>query len=322
MEQQFMDFEFYSMGTTITQRIYGPNAEPVAKMVEAELKRLECLMSRYLDGTEVNRLNSTAGISQTALSQDTYQVLEKAVYYSRLCSGVFDITAAPLIKLWGIFTKDEHIPSPAAIDKVLPLVNYNDISLDSSSQSARLLKPGQSVDLGGIAKGYAADKVLEIYRQNGIKAAFINLGGNVCSFGNKPDGSSWSIGIQHPYKVRGELIGALTTSDETVVTSGDYERYFEAGSSRYHHILDPRTGYPADSGVKSVTIIAKKSIEADALSTAIFILGLEKGLELLNKFRNCSTVIITTDKKVFFSNSLKDRIKFADTDEFEFFTNH
>ena len=233
--------------------------------------------------------------------------------YSELCSGTFDITVAPLVKLWGIFSKNERIPLKNEIENVLYLTNYKDILLNNEKNSAKLSNVGQKIDLGAIAKGYAADRVIDIYKKNDVKSGFINIGGNVLTLGNKPDESPWLIGIQNPFKVRGEYIGIVNISNETVVTSGDYVRYFEEAKIRYHHILDPRTGYPSNSGLISATIIGKSSIEADALSTAIFILGLKKGIELVNNVEGVEAIFITSEKKVYVTKGAKEKFSFVNT---------
>lgn len=316
---QFEDFKSFGMGTNIIQRIYSSNAKNIAMLSENELKRLEILMSFYITSSEVSRLNSEAGQAEVLLSKETFEVVKKAKEYSELCSGTFDITVAPLVKLWGIFSKNQRMPLKNEIENILYLTNYKDIILNKEKSSAKLSQVGQKLDLGAIAKGYAADRVINIYKENGVKSAFINIGGNVLTLGNKPDGSPWLIGIQNPFQIRGEFIGIVKISDETVVTSGDYVRYFEKDKIIYHHILDPRTGYPAKSDIISATIIGKSSIEADALSTAIFILGLRKGIELVNKVDDAEAIFITSGKKVFVTKGAKEKFSFIDTsNEFEY----
>jgi len=171
---------------------------------------------------------------------------------------------------------------------------------------------GQSIDLGGIGKGYAGDRVLEIFRGFGVTSAYSNLGGNVVSLGTKPDGSPWRIGIQHPRQEE-RLIGVVSVAGQSVVTSGDYQRYAVGhNGKRYHHILNPLTGYPAESGLVSVTIIAEKSMAADALSTAVFVAGMDKGLELLKNYPQVEAVLVDSKIEVFITRGLKDRFQ---TDE-------
>jgi len=316
---QFEDSESFCMGTNIIQRIYSNNAKEIARLAESELKRLESLMSFYLASSEVSILNLEAGQDEVLLSQETFEVIKKSKEYSELFSGTFDITVAPLVKLWGVFSNDERVPLKREIEDILYLINYKDIILNDEKNSAKLLNIGQKVDLGAIAKGYAADRIVDIYRKNAVKSGFINIGGNVLTIGNKPDDSPWVIGIQNPFKSRGEYIGIVKISDETVVTSGDYVRYFEEYGIRYNHILDPRTGYPANSGIISATIIGKGSMEADALSTAIFILGLRDGKELVDKIPGVDAIFITSEKKIYVTKGAKEKFSFIDrSNEFEY----
>lgn len=314
---EFYDIESFCMGTIISQRVYGENAEIAARKVEDEMKRLESLMSFFLESSEITRLNRAAGKHEVELGCEVMYVLNRAKYYSELCSGAFDITIGPVAKLWGIFTDHAKVPSQEEIDKALSFTGYKDITINNSLGTAKLEKTGESVDLGAIAKGYAADKAIEIYKQQGIKSAFINLGGNVMALGNKPEGSPWMIGIQNPILQRGQCLGAVQITDKTIVTSGDYVRYFEKDNVRYHHILDPRTGYPANSGLISATIVSEKSIGADALSTAIFILGLEQGMELINSMKDMEAIFITKDKEIYVTEGLReDFILFEENEEF------
>lgn len=308
--EQFEEFENFCMGTNVIQRIYSNNAKEISSLAERELKRLEGLMSFYLTSSEVGKLNLEAGENEVILSKETFEVIKTAKEYSKLCKGTFDITVAAIVKLWGIFSKNQRIPLKNEIQDILYLTNYKDIILNEEKSSAKLLKVGQKIDLGAIAKGYAADRIIDIYRKNAVKSGFINIGGNVLTLGSKPDGSPWSIGIQNPFESRGKNIGAIRISDGTVVTSGDYVRYFEKDKIRYHHILDPKTGYPANSGIISATIIGKNSMQADALSTGIFILGLKDGMKLVDKIHGVEAIFITSQKKVYITEGAKEKFVF------------
>lgn len=305
-DDEYFDFESYHMGTHILQRIYSQNAAAVATLAEQEIERLENLMSFFIDDSEVCRINNSAGIRAESISHDTLYVLNKSKQYSKLSSGRFDITAGKLADLWGVFTKHECVPSKETVVSALKLIDYEDIILNDRECTAKLLKHGQKIDLGAIAKGYAGDKMCEIYKQHGITSAFVNIGGNVMTVGSKPDGTPWCIGLQNPDGARGEYIGAISVYNKSVVTSGDYVRYFEMDNIRYHHILDPITGYPSESGLKSATVIAKSSLEADAVSTAIFVSGLEEGLRLVNGINGVDAVFITKDNGVYVTEGIKD----------------
>lgn len=173
------------------------------------------------------------------------------------------------------------------------------------------------IDLGGIAKGYAADRAVQIYKQNNVSAAFINLGGNVMVFGEKPDNSNWSVGVQEPFKSRGEVIGVINVKNESAVTSGNYVRYFEEKGVKYHHIIDPRTGYPANSNLMSVTVISRDSMECDALSTAAFVLGDKEGMQFIKSY-GAKAVFITKDKKVKMTSNVKEDFYLIEDSGFEY----
>lgn len=229
-----------------------------------------------------------------------------------MSGGAFDVTVGPVVKAWGIGTDKPQIPPDLALKELVSLVGYADVHLDEASNKASLQRPGQIVDVGGIAKGYAGDVAKDIYQTNGTKSAFINLGGNVVVLGNKPDGSAWNIGIQNPRAETGDVVGFVHVSDKAVVTSGDYQRYFEKYGQRYCHIIDPQTGYPAESGLMSVTIIASSSVEADGLSTAAFVLGLEKGLDLIRRYGQAEAIFITTAKKIYVTKGLEGNFQLKD----------
>lgn len=303
---EFYEMETFCMGTVISQRVFGEKAEIAAVKVEEEMKRLEALMSFFLESSEISKLNRAAGKQEVELGCESLYVLNRAKYFSEICGGTFDITIGPVAKLWGIFTDHAKIPSKEEIDKALSFTGYEDITINNGLGTAKLERAGESVDLGAIAKGYAADRAIEIYKQQGIESAFINLGGNVLVLGNKPDGTPWKVGIQNPLLERGQCLGAVKAIDKTIVTSGDYVRYFEKDNVKYHHILDPRTGYPADSGLMSTTIVSEKSIGADALSTAIFILGLEEGMKLINNLEDMEAIFITKNKEIYVTDGLRE----------------
>ena len=300
------------MGTIITQKVYGENAKKAADEVTAKMADIEAKMTINAPGGDANKLNEMAGVDKVKLDPETIYVLETAKRFSKLSAGSFDVTVGPLVKAWGIFTDHPRIPNQEELNNLLKYVDYNGISIDSKEFTAKILRQGQLVDLGGIAKGYAGDAAIDIYKKNNIKSAFVNLGGNVVVLGSKPDGRPWSIGVQNPRAESGIYIGILKVKDKAIVSSGDYERYFEKDGKRYHHILDPKTGYPSNSDLIGTTIVADRSIEADALSTAVFVLGLEKGMELIKNLSGIEAVFITKDKKVYTTPGLKDVFIFED----------
>lgn len=309
----YVEKESFQMGTVISQRIYGGNAENSANKIIQRLNSIEENMSANIRTSTVSRINSYSGQSQVFhVNSDIYNILTAADKFSKLSHGAFDITIGPLVKEWGVFTDHPHVPSQSRINKLLKLVNYKSIDFSQDKMTFRLPIKGQMIDFGAIAKGYAADEAVKICRRDGIKSAYINLGGNVYVVGDKPDNTPWRIGIQNPRAADGKYIGILRVSDKTVVTSGDYERFFMKDGTRYHHIIDPRTGYPSNSDLISSTIVTDSSISADALSTATFVLGLKKSKELLEKLDGIDAIFITKDKKIYVTENLKKYFKFQD----------
>ena len=302
----------FALGTIINQQVYGANAEKAAQEVSAKIKEMDALWTVNSPGGDINKLNEHAGQGYVTLEPETISILREARKISDLSGGAaFDITVGPLVKAWGIGTDNPQVLSDDVVKQLLPLVNYRDVLVDEANNSASLQKPGQMVDLGGIAKGYIGDMAVAIYKQNGITSAFANLGGNVVTVGAKPDGSAWKVGIQNPRGQNGEIVGVVSVTDKAVVTSGDYQRYFIKDGHRYCHIIDPHTGYPADSGLMSVTIIASSSTIADGLAKA-FVLGLDKGMELIESYGQAEAIFITTDKKIYVTPGLQGNFQLED----------
>ncbi len=295
------------MDTSIEIRIFGSR-----RTLEAAFKRvheLDKLMSRTLRGSDIYKVNQQAGREWVEVSADTFHVIETALRFAHLTGGLFDPTITPLVELWGIGTDNPQIPDPGAIEKAQGLIDYRKVELDPKSRKVRLPQPGMGLDLGAIGKGYAADSVAKLLRNRGVESALLNFGGNVYVIGGKPDGSPWRIGIQDPFSDRGTHVTVLEVRDTSIVTSGPYERFFIRNGQRYHHILNPETGYPAETGLASVSIISPSSITADALSTSVFLLGAEKGLALLEELEGVEGMLITNDRKVYLTSGLKSQVK-------------
>jgi thiamine biosynthesis lipoprotein len=300
-----------AMGTVMTHKAFGLNAEDSLTVVCREVAWVEGLLSRFLPDSEISRVNGSAGIKSEKVSLETYDVLSKAVGFSRSFPGCFDVTIEPLVTLWSMGQKSCAQPAESSIKQVLPLVNYRDLILDPREITAGLRNAGQSVDLGGIGKGFASDRIREVFKTFGVSSAYSNLGGNVVTVGAKPDGSLWQIGIQHP-RQEDSLIGSVSVVNQTVVTSGDYQRYFtDSQGKRHHHILDPTTGYPAESGLISVSIVSEKSFAADTLSTALFVAGMEKGLAFLRSFPETEAIVVDSDLQVYVTPGLRYRFQAA-----------
>ena len=304
--------EDVALGTIINQEVYGANAQKASDEVLARIKELDALWTINSPGGDINKLNNNAGQGYVELSPETISILKKARQISDLSGGTaFDITVAPLVKAWGIGTDNPQVPADDVLKKLVSLVNYQDVLVDEATNSASLQKTSQMIDLGGIAKGYIGDMAIEIYKKNGITSAFANLGGNVVVLGSKPDGTAWKVGIQNPRGQNGEIVGVVNVVDKAVVTSGDYQRYFIKDGKRYCHIIDPQTGYPIDSGLMSVTIISSSATDADGLAKAI-VLGLDKGMDLVEHYGKAEAVFITNDKKIYVTPGLQGHFHLED----------
>jgi thiamine biosynthesis lipoprotein len=278
------------MGTVIEQVVYGRHARHIARTVSREMARLERLWSVYRPSSEIARLRKSAGHRPVRVHPDTLAVLALAREIRELTGGVFDIAAAPLVRLWRNAELSGVTPSGEDIASAAALLAGHPPELDR--RRAYLPIPGQELDLGGIGKGFAADRAVEIYRRLGADAAMINLGGNVMVTGRKPDGSPWRIGIQNPASDDGDSIGWIEASECSVVTSGGYRRFFQIGGEFLPHIIDPRTGHPAVTDIAGVTIVSSCSARADGLATAVYVLGTERGLALIEGLPDAEAVIV------------------------------
>lgn len=303
----------FVLGTLVTIKIYDDVEEEIFHKVFSRLKEIENKMTINAERSEVIDINAKAGKDFAKVSEDTFYVIKRGKYFSEISKGRFDISIGPLVKLWNIGTEGAKVPSKEEIESKKVLVNYNDVVLNEAELKVMLKDEGMTLDLGGIAKGYGSDAVVDILKENNIKHAIINLGGNVFAYGNKPDGTPWRIGVQNPQSSRGEYIGITKAVNQTVVTSGIYERFFEEDGKRYNHILDTDTGYPVENNLAGVSIIADSSIDADSLSTAVFALGLKEGMKLIEGLDNAEAVFVTKDSEVYITSGLKDDFELTDT---------
>lgn len=299
-----------TMDTAVELRFVPGSSKESVQVREAvftEIKRLEELFSRSIADSEINRINNSAGRRPVSVNPEVIFVTEKAIDYANLSRGAFDPTIAPLIDLWGFLGQNYRLPGITEIEETLPLVDYTLLEIDSSRSTIYLPREGMALELGGIAKGYIVDQALQVLIRAGIEHAFINAGGDIGLIGAKPDGSPWRIGIRHPRK-ENEIIAVLQATGGAVVTSGDYQRTFEENSISYHHILNPATGMPSRDLV-SVTIVAPTATEADALSTAVFVLGPARGKALIENMPGIEGILITPDLKLLVSSGLEGKIE-------------
>lgn len=307
------------MDTYCTITVVSTNAKTAKQAIDAgfeAIERIQDLINYYDDKSELSKINSTAGIQPFRVSPETLEMIQIAVDIAKLTGGTFDPTIAPLIGHWQ-FTRektDPVLPSNKSISKSLSLVGYSRIQINDEKSEVFLSDKNMKIDLGGIAKGYGADKAVEAIMTRGISAALVAIAGDIRGYGMNADQSPWQIGVQDPRPAKDiekpweDIIASIELQDSAVSTSGDYQRFFIKDGKRYHHILDPRTGFPSDSGLISATVIAPKGYLSDSLSTAIFILGTKKGLALLNA-EGMDAVLVDKNKQVFITDSLKEKVK-------------
>ncbi|MFV0363994.1 MAG: FAD:protein FMN transferase [Suipraeoptans sp.] len=289
--------------TVISISIYDSDDESLLSGVEDICEKYDKLLSRTNPDSEISQINNADG-EPTSVSAETAELIEDTLAYSEASGGLFDITIADIVNIWNFNSeddKDADIPDESLIKEELTHVDYKKVNV--SGNVVTLQDPEMQIDLGGIAKGYIADIIKEYLESKSVKSALINLGGNVQTIGKKSDNTEFNIGIQKPFDTNGTPITSIKLNDESSVTSGIYERYFEKDGKIYHHIIDPKTGYPCDNDLYSVTIISSSSTKADALSTTCFLLGLDKGLELINSMDDgTKAIFITSDDKLHYSD--------------------
>lgn len=306
--------DLYVLGTLIQLKVFGENAKVAISESIKRLLEIDDKMSVFKEDSEVALINRNAGGEYQEISEDTYYVVETSLKYSNMSKGAFNPTIRPLVDVWRIGRENQRVPSKKELEKAMELVNYNDISIDKAEKTVRLDKKNQAIDLGAVAKGFAADEVRDILIGNNIKSAIIDLGGNIFALGNKQNGMAWNIGIQNPLAACGEYIGVTSVSNKSVVTSGNYERFFTVNGKKYHHILDSRTGYPSENGVISATIISDNSIDGDALATCAYVMGPELGYKLIESLEGVDVIFITEDKRVFTTSGIKNNFKLVNKD--------
>jgi thiamine biosynthesis lipoprotein len=318
----------FVLGTVCRVDLYEFGTQKLYARIFSRLNEIDRTMSaRAADSrsafSSLMEINQNAGFAPVKAPQDLLEVLEQARGYAELTGGAFDPTIGPLVNLWGIGTEGERVPSRDEIAEALALIDWRDLIIDRAGGTAFLRRGGMALDLGAIAKGYAADEAARLAKEAKAARAIIDLGGNVLAIGGRtPDRGApirgeksealpWRIGIQDALAERGVYIGVLLAQDKAGVTSGVYERYFESDGKRYHHIFSTKDGYPVDNGLVSVTIVTNRSIDADAFSTAIFALGYEQGMALLKTIPNTEAIFVFDDLSVLISEGLRETFSLA-----------
>ena len=285
----------YLLDTVVTLTLYGAT-EGDLDAAFAEIRRLNDLLDAYSPLSDLGWLQAAAGERPVAVSKETMELLTFAKDLYGRTGGYLDVTVGPLIDLWDI-RNGGHYPAEGELSRALGLLGMDDLVLDEAKGTAYLMRPGMRVDLGALAKGYIADKVRSLLLSRGVKSGVIDLGRNILLIGERPGGAAFSIGIQSPGEA-GELLRVLSLRDKSLVTSGTYERYFEHEGKRYHHVLNPFTGFPADTDLSAVTVLSDSSLWGDALSTACLLLGVDRGMALVNAIPEAEALFVLTDGTV------------------------
>ncbi len=306
--------QYNLLGTACTIRLYAGGSPAVLDAAFGRIAEIETRMTVNRDDSEVIRINAAAGVRPVVVTPDVLEVVRQGLLYSSDGDGAYDITVDPLVRLWGIGSARARIPAADEIRRAIALIDYRMVEVNTTASTVYLRKAGMGLDLGSIAKGYAADEVSRIVRAQGVRSALIDLGGNVLTVGTKPDGSRWRIGIQNPGEARGTKIGYVEITGGSVTTAGTYERFFEQAGKRYFHILDARTGYPAWNGLSAVAIVAPDSVSADGYDTLVFTLGLERGRAFVESTKGkIEAVFITEKHEVYVTPGLRPRFTLTDS---------
>lgn len=299
------------MGTLVSITAVGRTHDEANDAITAgfqEIKRLEQLLSTWIPSSELSKVNAAAGRSAVKVSLETMAVVRKALQVAEMTDGAFNIAIGPAINAWNI-SDDPRLPTSEELAALKPLVDLQYVHTDVWERTIHLQKPGMRIDVGGIGKGYAADQAVLVMKKAGAAAGVVALSGDIKTFGRLPGGRRFPVGILHPRK-EGEILAEIDLEDEAISTAGDYERFFDKDGIRYHHILDPQTLQPA-RGCQSVSVIAKEGVWADGLDTGIFVLGAERGMELVEQLEDVEAIIVDGEGRVLISSGLRNRVRVA-----------
>lgn len=288
-EQKSCTKQLFAMDTFMSFTAYGKNCEKAVDAAIDEVERLDALLSTGKETSEVSRINAAGG---GEVSEDTAVILQEAMEVYQRTEGLFDVSIYPLMELWGFSSQEYHVPTREELLEVLSLVDASKIAFDGTY--IKLLE-GQRIDFGGIAKGYTSARVMDVFQEYGIHSGMVTLGGNVQVLNKKLDGSKWQVAIRDP-EHEGKILGVLGVENQAVITSGGYERYFEEDGETYIHILNPRTGYPADKDLISVTVISEDGMLADALSTSLYLMGREEAVSYWERYGEEFEMVLVTEK--------------------------
>ena len=318
VQNQKCQKQLFAMNTYMEFTAYGKNSEKAVDAAIEEVQKLDAMLSAENSKSEVYALNEQGNLQAT---DDLAELILRGKEIYQETDGLFDDTIYPVMKLWGFPTGNYHVPTAAEVQKKLALVDGNKVEIQTrdsdekgrdSKEKTKFVTLGadQQIDFGGIAKGYTGQKLAELFQEYGVSSALVSLGGNIQAIGTKPDGSSWKVGIRDPKGGQQDYIGVLSVENQAVITSGGYERYFEEDGKTYIHIINPRTGYPADGDLLSVTIVSKDGTLADGMSTALYIMGYEKACQFWRQHREeFNVILVTDDGKIHISENLKENFQ-------------
>lgn len=310
----------FAMGVRTSVSVVGlseRDAKPAIALALEEFERIDLLMSNWKAESEITRINETAGVKPSPADPEVLEVIDRALSVSALTGGAYDATVGPLMTLWGLRGQGGRVPSDEAVSETLRGVRTADVHVELKSSTIRFGQPGIELDLGGIAKGYGIDAAVTMLKRHGVERALVNAGGDLFALGAPAEGPGWRVGIRHPERP-GEVFAIVTLHDEAVATSGGYANFFTAGDRNYAHILDPRTGRPADTDVLSASVVATDATLADALATAVYVLGLSEGSALTERLDDVEAVIIARQPDAdgiliaWVSYGLRDRVEFIE----------
>jgi len=298
----------FMMGTVVEVIVVGPGdaARKITEEVFDELKRVEDLTSFHKE-SPLTRLNEAAGTGPVRTDPELLWIISEGLRFAAQSRGAFDPTVGPLTRQWNFSGGEPRLPEESEIAAALKTTGWKKVNLDSETGTIILPEPGMALDLGGIAKGYALDRAREVLKRSGAVGALVNAGGDILALGEKEPGKPWRIGVQEPRNPRG-MVAVASIKDKIIVTSGDYERFFIHNGRRYHHVLDPKTGYPTE-GLQSATIVASDGVTADATATAVFPLGVEEGLKYIESIPGAAGLLIGSDGRMHFSSAARSLLK-------------
>ena len=290
--------DIFAMDTYMNMKVWAADGDSLLDTAAKRINELENTLSVTKETSDIAKLNNGGTIT---LSNDSSLILRTALDIGGQTDGALDISVYPITKAWGFTTGENRIPEEGEIKSLLENVDYRKITPERNVLS---LPEGMQIDLGALAKGYTSDTLMQMFRDSGAESAIVTLGGNVQALGHRPDGTDWKVGVVDPFSPT-ENLCIIEIADKAVITSGNYERYFEKNGKRYHHIIDPADGYPADNGLVSVTIIGNSGLMCDALSTALFVLGEDKAIAYYKAHKDFDMVLVTEDKRILYTKGLE-----------------